>query len=106
MKTLNDEILNRAATSAKPASCIYCDGTGDVHDAIGEWSGTCTCPAGKSAQGNRKPAQAEGEVTDACDLWKIAQGAWDETANKNESIRDAWQRVVDKVIEASQKGAP
>ena len=25
--------------------CQYCDGTGDVHSADGEWRGPCTCPA-------------------------------------------------------------
>jgi len=34
----------------QPARCVYCDDTGDVHDATGEWRGICTCAESKPAQ--------------------------------------------------------
>ena len=40
------------------------------------------------------------------ELWKVAMDAWAETADKNESIKDAWQRVVDRVLAATPAGPP
>lgn len=34
---------------AQPATCQYCDGTGDVHSADGEWRGRCSCEIGRSS---------------------------------------------------------
>jgi len=31
--------------------CSYCDGTGDVHDQIGNWRGICDCEAGAELRG-------------------------------------------------------
>lgn len=31
------------ASAAVPTTCSYCDGTGDVHSADGEWRGVCNC---------------------------------------------------------------
>lgn len=33
-----------SAEAAKP--CPYCDDSGDVHSADGEWRGICSCKAG------------------------------------------------------------
>ena len=36
-----------AAAVSEP-TCIYCDGTGDVHSIVGEWKGRCHCAAAVS----------------------------------------------------------
>ncbi|MBB0026785.1 hypothetical protein [Ralstonia pickettii] len=36
------DMPNPAVTVAEPKRCEYCDGTGDVHRADGEWLGECT----------------------------------------------------------------
>lgn len=41
----------RSITGAVEEQCSYCNGTGDVHRADGEWLGTCTCAAGRSLTG-------------------------------------------------------
>lgn len=38
------------AAAPQPQRCPYCDDTGDVHSADGEWRGACACPAGASPQ--------------------------------------------------------
>lgn len=35
----------------KEMRCPYCDGSGEVHRADGEWLGTCTCPEGLARKG-------------------------------------------------------
>jgi hypothetical protein len=43
-------LAGQAARSKIPAAtCEYCDGTGDVHSADGEWRGRCDCEVGKAA---------------------------------------------------------
>lgn len=37
------------AAGAQPASCEYCDGTGDIHSADGKWFGRCNCAFGRDA---------------------------------------------------------
>jgi len=37
--------------------------------------------------------------------WKVASDAWDETLTKTETIQDAWQRVVDRLIAHFQRQA-
>lgn len=38
----------KSLVSPVQKNCEYCDGTGDVHDQIGEWRGTCKCEAGQA----------------------------------------------------------
>jgi hypothetical protein len=50
---------------AEPVRCEYCDGTGDVHRADGEWIGECKeCDAAEPA-----PAQDEREAFEEC--WAV-----------------------------------
>lgn len=41
----------RSAPEAHESECTSCDGSGEYTDAIGEWRGYCTCPAGVDAEG-------------------------------------------------------
>ena len=36
---------------AHESECTSCDGSGEYTDAIGDWRGYCTCPAGVEAEG-------------------------------------------------------
>lgn len=36
---------------AHESECTSCDGSGEYTDAIGDWRGYCTCPAGVDAEG-------------------------------------------------------
>ena len=40
-----------AAPVAHESECTSCDGSGEYTDAIGDWRGYCTCPAGVEAEG-------------------------------------------------------
>lgn len=40
-----------AAPVASESACTSCDGSGEYTDAIGDWRGYCTCPAGVEAEG-------------------------------------------------------
>lgn len=51
----SDGAVNRfkaAVDRALAPPCEYCDDTGDVHSADGEWRGTCVCPAGQALKKN------------------------------------------------------
>lgn len=39
------------APVAHESECTSCDGSGEYTDAIGDWRGYCTCPAGVEAEG-------------------------------------------------------
>ena len=41
----------RSAPEAHESECTSCDGSGEYTDAIGDWRGYCTCPAGVDAEG-------------------------------------------------------
>lgn len=41
-------------------TCPYCDGTGDVHRADGEWMGRCTCAEGKQPAKLANPVRVGG----------------------------------------------
>lgn len=66
-----------AANEAEPVRCEYCDGTGDVHRADGEWLGECKeCDAAEPApaQDGREAvkqaiAEALGEALDCTRVW-------------------------------------
>lgn len=54
-----------AQHSAEQARCPHCDGTDHVHDATGEWRGTCNCwAAPKQAEQQAGPV---GEIVTDCD---------------------------------------
>lgn len=58
---LNAELAKQAAEPVD--RCRYCDGTGDVHRADGEWLGNCDCG---SSQPKPEQAVGDGVVCDAC----------------------------------------
>jgi hypothetical protein len=63
--------ISGEATAAQGGKrCEYCDGTGDVHRADGEWLGACTCPLG--APSPAAPAQVlpltEERIKDICSM--------------------------------------
>jgi hypothetical protein len=51
-------VAGEATAAQGEKRCEYCDGTGDVHRADGEWLGACTCPLG--APSPAAPGNGEG----------------------------------------------
>lgn len=44
-------VHEQAEPVASESACTSCDGSGEYTDAIGDWRGYCTCPAGVEAEG-------------------------------------------------------
>lgn len=44
-------VHDQAEPVASESACTSCDGSGEYTDAIGDWRGYCTCPAGVEAEG-------------------------------------------------------
>lgn len=49
-------------TDPPPERCPHCDGSGDAHDAAGEWRCYCTCPAGVKLKAPPKATTEEAEA--------------------------------------------
>ncbi|MCP2076381.1 UNVERIFIED_ORG: hypothetical protein J2Y77_005817 [Pseudomonas lini] len=57
-------LAHQSAPAAKH-ECTSCDGSGDLIDAIGDWRGYCSCPAGVELKARTAPADAGGYGDDA-----------------------------------------
>ncbi|HYG43191.1 MAG TPA: hypothetical protein VEA17_09745 [Bordetella sp.] len=80
-----DELKSTAAKDGGEC-CQYCDGTGDVHDATGEWRGSRDCQV-----------SAKGAEDVAHEIWSAAQLA------QGEGIADGVARIQD-ILDRQQRG--
>lgn len=78
-----------AHPAPQPKRCPYCDDTGDVHSADGEWRGVCTCPAGAAPQ----PQQA-GYALVPIDPTLEMQAAWN-------GAGEYWQAAYSAMLAAA-----
>lgn len=62
-------ILSASTEQPAPAAeeCTSCDGSGEYIDAIGDWRGYCSCPAGVELKNRQAPVAADAIAEQKCE---------------------------------------
>ena len=81
----------RQAIAEAEKRCEYCDGTGDVHDQIGEWRGVCVCEAGKAEKQEPVATGIEAQVcADIAQRQQLGLAKYGMSVADNPAMFRAW----------------
>jgi hypothetical protein len=101
-----DKLIDACLVSQQMKHCEYCDGTGDVHRADGEWLGECTACSNSPQQRNAVDARSESDDAEEIAQWlhtrghhKAAQTIRTQLDVRNARIRELEQRNAVKVTD-------
>lgn len=100
------EIERLKGGQGEPVACTSCDGSGEYIDAIGDWRGYCSCPAGIALKNKPDPTPA------APDGWRLvpihptmdmldALMEWNKVGNVN-----AYSNILNASPDAASQPAP